>query len=527
MKNFWALPAFLRIALASQHAFSVFDDILAFPQYEVVFPNTYITENDATSLLSHSASRSGSSTTAKSQQTQELSKPGKHASGSTPDDVALEETYEAVVLGGQRYLCSIPVIPEEVPQNSTATAEQAKAEEEKELMRAADRGWELLDGMQGQCIYFLSGWWSYSFCYKDEVKQFHQLPPSRGVPIYPPVEDTTVKSYVLGRFSEKGKKKGKEARKTLGREEGTKEEVVNDEVVKEKNQGMGLDLAKLETKGSTRYMVQRLSGGTECDLTGRERKIEVQFHCHPQAADRISMIKETSTCSYLMIINTPRLCNDVAFQPPQENLAHPVSCQPVIPEADIDAWTSQRLVDRIVETERLAALENENPLREMEDGAEGITRRGPIIGGIEVGAQMLVGREGKVIEKGVVAGGGKETFVGTVASSDGTQISVAEMKKLNIQDPKDVEKLKQNVQKLAGRKGWRLDLVDTPRGREFRAIIEADEPEVAKEKEKEKQDKSSGEEKGRGMKKEGEGKGKSEKSSGEEEGSEEVFKDEL
>jgi protein OS-9 len=177
------------------------------------------------------------------------------------------------VLGGQRYLCSIPVIPEEVPQNSTATAEQVKAEEEKELMRAADRGWELLDGMQGECIYFLSGWWSYSFCYKDEVKQFHQLPPSRGVPIYPPVEDTSVKSYVLGRFKG-GKKKGKESRKTLGREEGSKEEnVVDDEG---KDEGRGVVLSKLETKGSTRYMVQKLSGGTECDLTGRERKIEVQ-----------------------------------------------------------------------------------------------------------------------------------------------------------------------------------------------------------------------------------------------------------
>jgi hypothetical protein len=32
MRNFWALPAVLRIALASQHAFSVFDDLLAFPQ---------------------------------------------------------------------------------------------------------------------------------------------------------------------------------------------------------------------------------------------------------------------------------------------------------------------------------------------------------------------------------------------------------------------------------------------------------------------------------------------------------------
>jgi len=315
MRNFWALPAFLRIALASQHAFSVFDDILAFPQvrlyaqrlnagnanmakqYEVVFPNTYITENDATSLLSRSTSRSSSSTTAKAQETQELSKPSKHTSGTKPNDVELEETYEAVVLSGQRYLCSIPVIPEETLQNSTATAEQTKAEEEKELMRATDRGWELLEGMQGDCIYFLSGWWSYSFCYKDEVKQFHQLPPGRGIPIHPPVEDPTVKSYVLGRFSDKGKgkKKGTEARKTLGKEEAGKEEV-HTEGGKGKTQGTGVELAKLETRGSTRYMVQKLAGGTECDLTGKERKIEVQvrsntltYHCSPLMSNAVPL----------------------------------------------------------------------------------------------------------------------------------------------------------------------------------------------------------------------------------------------
>jgi protein OS-9 len=232
------------------------------------------------------------------------------------------------------------------------------------------------------------------------------------------------------------------------------------------------------------------------------------------------MIKETSTCSYLMIIYTPRLCNDVAFQPPQENLAHPVSCQPVIPESDVDAWTSQRLIDRVTETERLLALENDNPL-----------------GGTEVGAQIFVGSEGKVIEKGVVAGGGKETYVATVATSDGKTMSAAEMKKVNIQDPKDVEKLKKNVQKLAGRKAWRLELVDTPRGREFRAIIEADDEPEKKEKV------DGGEEKGRGIKKEGEIKGEAkekaydadvekadiEKEDDEkvEEGSEEVFKDDL
>ena len=35
MRSFWALPAILRLALASQHGFSVQDDVLAFPQVRV------------------------------------------------------------------------------------------------------------------------------------------------------------------------------------------------------------------------------------------------------------------------------------------------------------------------------------------------------------------------------------------------------------------------------------------------------------------------------------------------------------
>ncbi|KAF1842732.1 uncharacterized protein K460DRAFT_396225 [Cucurbitaria berberidis CBS 394.84] len=546
MRNFWALPAVLRIALASPHAFSVFDDLLAFPQYEISWPDTFITENDATSLLSRHASPSSSSATPGSQETQELSKRDKPSSNDPPGDDALEQIYEAVVLQGQRYLCSIPIIPEEIPQNSTTSAEEAEAEEEKELIRASDRGFELLEGMRGNCIYYLSGWWSYSFCYKNEVKQFHQLPPSRGVPIYPPVEDTSVHSFVLGRFPKEAKNKKEGARKTLGSEQGTKE-AFDDEGNKKDNEEKGLELPRLESKGSSRYMVQRLSAGTKCDLTGRPRKIDVQFHCNPQSGDRIAMIKETSTCSYLMIVDTPRLCHDVAFLPPQENLGHPISCQPVIPESQVDAWTTAKLNAGLRELEGHVAEPvdniNTNPLRDIGEGAEGSSKRGPIIGGIEVGGQSLVGSEGKVIEKSVVVGGGKETYVGTVATSDGKQMSKEEMKKLRA-DPKDVEKLKQNLMKLAGRKGWKLDLVDTPQGREFRGIIEAEDPDESEIAEKaagsreKKEDNTAG-----GM---GTGKGKGEDArksndakdqeatkghddKGEEvhEGSEEVYKDEL
>lgn len=161
-----------------------------------------------------------------------------------------------MVLGDQQFLCSIPIVkPQEV--NETADAQSAE-EEQKELARATDRGWELLSGMKGNCVYFLSGWWSYSLCYNSEVKQFHQLPPSRGVPIYPPTEDPGVPSFVLGRFpSRKNKKKMVEAD--------------DDEDVENK-----YEVAKLETKGDARYMIQRLAGGTQCDLTGKDRKIEIQ-----------------------------------------------------------------------------------------------------------------------------------------------------------------------------------------------------------------------------------------------------------
>lgn len=283
MKSFWALPAVLRIALASPHAFSVFDDLLAYPQYEITYPNSFIVEHEASVLLAQSASRSSPSATPKSKETQELSKAGTQPSPPSPEDAPLDQTYEQIVLGDRKYICSIPTIPEEEPVNATAS-KQAKAEEERELARATDKGWELLSGMKGQCIYYLSGWWSYSFCYQDKIKQFHQLPPSRGVPLFPPVEDTTEGSYILGRFpsAEDAKVKGKGKKKTLGNEEGSKE-VVNDEGKAKKHDivvGSTLEVAKLVTKGGSTYMVQKLSGGTECDLTGKERKIEIQVRLH-------------------------------------------------------------------------------------------------------------------------------------------------------------------------------------------------------------------------------------------------------
>jgi len=58
-----------------------------------------------------------------------------------------------------------------------------------------------------------------------------------------------------------------------------------------------------------------MGGGTWCELIKKNRRIEVQFQCDPNGGDRIEWIKETTTCSYLMVIHTPKLCHDLAFVP--------------------------------------------------------------------------------------------------------------------------------------------------------------------------------------------------------------------
>jgi len=170
------------------------------------------------------------------------------------------------------------------------------------------------------------------------------------------------------------------------------------------------------------------------------------------------MIKEVATCSYLMVIYTPRLCNDVAFLPPQENRANAISCQPIVAEQDVSKW---------------AAAE---PASGEDVMPHGFGEERPVVGGIEIGAKKDVGSEGKVIEKSVIVGGGKENLLGTVAASDADAkiLSKEDLKKLVPVTHKDLERLKRDVQKMAGDKGWRLELVDTPRGREFRGIIDAD-----------------------------------------------------
>ena len=258
MRNsIFALPALLRPALllaaASPTTFSVQDDLLAFPQYEVQFSEDYLSESQAHERLHRNNKASLDSAVA-----------AQVALGSSKGDDEDEGVeYEQMVLDGQRYLCSIPhVTIAEDAANVNET--QTRMEEAKELQRATDRGWELLSGMEGNCVFFISGWWSYKFCYNDGVRQFHQLPPSKGVPQYPPIEDPGVEGFTLGTYS--------------SHEEKTQFQEAESSSTDVAHKSTPFASTELVSRGDTRYLVQRLDGGTKCDLTGKDRRVEVQVY---------------------------------------------------------------------------------------------------------------------------------------------------------------------------------------------------------------------------------------------------------
>ncbi|WPG97339.1 Hypothetical protein R9X50_00011300 [Acrodontium crateriforme] len=488
MKHFFALPALLRPALllasASQHSFSVNDDLLAYPQYEVHFPpKDYILDSEAAKRMKRDHFRDTNvPTSSDSEPSQQVghykptTSPHDEQDGDTGSDADRHKVeYEYMVLEQQRYLCAIPQIEKpimsrhEAPPNATL----AKVEEQKELARATYHGWELMEEMSGECVYFFGGWWSYRFCYGQGVKQFHQMPRARGTPAYPPLEDPSIPGFELGLY--KGQK--------------SEDAVVDDEEAKTTETGVDVGTGTTKTsvgsgelvqRGDSRYLVQRLDGGTTCDLTGKPRKIEVQFHCNPQMiGERITMIKEIATCAYQMVIQTSRLCKDVAFQPPQKDIPNIVSCSRVLSQDEIAAYEDDlavfELEERKAEEAAQAFETTKNTLAEElainpEEFDTWLTPESVLIGDIKVGGHALV-PEGHTIEKSTIVGGGKHKYLETVASSKGDRISEAKVKKLGLHSKDQIDKLCEAMQKQAGGKPWRLDLYETPRGKEFRGIF--------------------------------------------------------
>ena len=224
---------------------------------------------------------------------------------------------------------------------------------------------------------------------------------------------------------------------------------------------------ELQVKGDQRYMMQRLDEGTVCDLTGRDRTIEIQYHCSPGATtDRISWIKEVTTCAYLMVVHTPRLCDDVAFVPPKETKANIITCRDIIPEEGLQEWSQRKMI------------EVEDMLIGRGRGATGNGDKGtPVtIGGIVVGGRKTFGGEvprlapprgirpanaAAQVVKVVAKGSGKEKSFEVLSDEDLAQLGI---------DSETISKMREDMKKVAGEKEWKVELIDLEGEDDTRAL---------------------------------------------------------
>ncbi|KAM0520795.1 hypothetical protein ACHAPE_003196 [Trichoderma viride] len=431
-----------------------------------------------------------------------------------------------------RYLCAIPVIEPPSPENQTAT-ELAKAEEARELGRAAASGWNLLSQLEDTCLYFMSGWWSYRFCNNREIVQFHALPST---PMgKPPQRDPHAAEYVLGQAS---------LPETSETHSTSSSSAADDEKPP----------AELQVKGDQRYLVQRLEGGTICDLTGRARTIEVQYHCVPgMQNDRIGWIKEVTICAYVMVINTPRLCDDVAFLPPEENKANPITCRLITddekqapPLIDQHPTKFPKLSEPVEQEE-----EEWDELQQHTLNGETTTTTTPVtVGGVLVGGRKSLSAGDKDGQPPIVLTPPRnymntqqateqliKVLVQAASKEDGGKVdrlSKEELEKLNIKLDM-VEEMEEEMRRLAGDAGWQLEIVGgvDDDERQLRGWLHEDgeDDDGADENAKGKKSGDKGEEKKKGLggkKGKGTDSGKRKKKGQDDEGSEEqFFKEEL
>ncbi|KAI1823931.1 glucosidase II beta subunit-like protein-domain-containing protein [Xylaria intraflava] len=454
-----------QLVRARQPGFSIHHDLFAYPQFEVVFSDSYISESAAQELLDNADATHpnyDAGLTSQTDITSNIHPAGGRDLESDDRDGSADALYEIMSMPPHRYLCAIPVIEPPQAPNKTAT-ELAKAEEALELARASAHGWDLINELDGTCLHYMSGWWSYRFCYGQDVVQFHAVASS--VKSGPPMRDITTAEYILGRVPD-SHMAPRSSRRREQREQNPP---------KDPPSGPPPN-TDLQVKGDQRYLVQRMGDGTICDLTGRERTIEVQYHCSPGSTqDRIGWIKEVTTCSYLMLVNTPRLCVDVAFQPPKEEKANVISCRAIVPESGQVEWHAQKTL------EAQAA---------MVGHAKAAARAPVVIGGVVVGGREMIGKgeDGKEAPRlspprnyrsDSIPGLGKliDIIATAAGKDDGGEVQMMteeQLEKLNI-SPDVIENLKKEIEKIAGDRGWKLELVEAPgNARELLGIIEGE-----------------------------------------------------
>eukprot|EP00740_Mantoniella_antarctica_P006237 CAMPEP_0181363218 /NCGR_PEP_ID=MMETSP1106-20121128/8570_1 /TAXON_ID=81844 /ORGANISM="Mantoniella antarctica, Strain SL-175" /LENGTH=296 /DNA_ID=CAMNT_0023477519 /DNA_START=256 /DNA_END=1142 /DNA_ORIENTATION=+ len=190
---------------------------------------------------------------------------------------------------GQKYLCRMPPAAAEVDSDDVggSTDVDSAAAASRAPGRDGSAVSELLEPLANACFYRIEGWWTYEFCHKRKVRQYHQE------------EKSTTNEYNLGEYDAGATAALHDAR------------------------GHFTEAPGGPTGSTERYHAHVFTGGTACDLTELERQTEVRFVCAPTAGiNAITAIKEPATCKYTFTFATPMLCDHHSFKVQEKPVSH-------------------------------------------------------------------------------------------------------------------------------------------------------------------------------------------------------------
>ncbi|GAQ84749.1 protein OS-9 [Klebsormidium nitens] len=234
-----------------------------------------------------------------------------------------ETSLQKVVMtdkAGKKFLCMLPEVKEDESEGHSYP--YARRSEINGSTEGGEGGphrqqspGEVLKGHRNVCFYLIDGWWTYEFCYRKHVRQFHKE------------GDKVVADFSLGTFDSDA---------TAALSDGSE---------------VGFQKEPQSAEAALRYYSQVYTNGTSCDLTDQLRQTEVRFFCSPESQSYLSAILEPATCRYILKFHTPLLCKHPLYR--QETRPwSTIHCRPHAEES-ADGASGQSSMQRTDETRDL------------------------------------------------------------------------------------------------------------------------------------------------------------------------------
>ncbi|KAJ1976787.1 Protein OS-9 [Dimargaris cristalligena] len=217
-----------------------------------------------------------------------------------------------------------------------------------------ERGLRLISETQSpsECLSYFQGWWTYEYCPQGHVRQF-RYSNAEASPNMPNMNF----DYVLGQYNHRVRSL------TTPPDHGS--------LAQKRDRGWGSQRAQagttdvsftsLHSTDNSQFLTQEWSGGTICDVTGKPRTVQIQFHCTPEDAPHIASVHEIAVCMYVMVIHAPNLCKDPAFVTQPTKPFGEITCHRVVSDAQFDEHIQSLHRPKIDSQQQHTSIPLQNP----------------------------------------------------------------------------------------------------------------------------------------------------------------------